>query len=149
MRANSVWDNLGQLAEKGGHKGLLLDIIQNYKTLFYQESCCKLLSGLWVISTCKAVDAGSIPTPASNPRWVCCVVAAWRRMGGNRESPCHRKELAGKICEEIVGRVVELVYTRHLKCLGASHAGSTPVSPTICPRRHRPEAGSNTMAKRV
>ena len=27
--------------------------------------------------------------------------------------------------------MVELVYTRHLKCLGASHAGSTPVSPTI------------------
>ena len=31
------------------------------------------------------------------------------------------------------GRVVELVYTRHLKCLGASHAGSTPVSPTNLP----------------
>jgi hypothetical protein len=28
------------------------------------------------------------------------------------------------------GRVVKLVYTRHLKCLGASHAGSNPVSPT-------------------
>lgn len=28
------------------------------------------------------------------------------------------------------GRVVEWVYTRHLKCLGESHAGSNPVSPT-------------------
>lgn len=28
------------------------------------------------------------------------------------------------------GRVVKWVYTRHLKCLGESHAGSSPVSPT-------------------
>ena len=49
----------------------------------------------------------------------------------------------------IIGRVVELVYTRHLKCLGASHAGSTPVSPTIfcCESTSTPIADTNAVAE--
>ncbi len=57
----------------------------------------------------------------------------WRYMPESRTCPLQLSRAGCRnTCENrIIGRVVELVYTRHLKCLGASHAGSTPVSPTI------------------
>jgi hypothetical protein len=64
--ASLAWDFLGQLAEKSGQTALLLDIIRNRNALFWWESRCKSLMSIDAFSTCKAVDAGSIPTPASN-----------------------------------------------------------------------------------
>jgi len=60
------WDNLGQLAGKGGRTALLSDISRNCNALFWKESRRKPLTALEAISACKAVDAGSIPTPASS-----------------------------------------------------------------------------------
>ena len=40
------------------------------------------------------------------------------------------------------GRVVELVYTRHLKCLGETHVGSNPISPTKPQSRNAAKAVS-------
>jgi len=57
---------LGQLVAKSGHAALLLDIMRNRNALFHGESRCKSLMSIDAFSTCKAVDAGSIPTPASN-----------------------------------------------------------------------------------
>lgn len=59
----------------------------------------------------------------------------WRYMPESRTCPLQLSRAGCRDTREnrMTGRVVELVYTRHLKCLGASHAGSTPVSPTIFP----------------
>ena len=126
-RRTFFWDNLGQLAGKSGRTALLSDIARNCKALFWKESFRKSLIGLKAFSPCKAVDAGSIPTPAS--RFYCGSMAAdasHRNVSSNTVGDW----LQGPAKGQDVGRVVELGYTRHLKCLGASHTGSNPVSPT-------------------
>src|SRR5512134_3708437 len=92
--------------------------------------CLKVSSAGWQsghAAACKAVYAGSIPTPAS--RFYCGSMAA---DAGDRNVSSDSVEdwLQGPAKGQDVGRVVELGYTRHLKCLGASHTGSSPVSPT-------------------
>jgi len=60
----------------------LLDITRNYKTLIWKESFRKPLIGKKAFLPCKAVYAGSIPTPASNPRDPCRQATAKAGLGG-------------------------------------------------------------------
>jgi len=65
VRDNAAWDFLGQLAGKTAHAAFLLDIAQDRKPLFHWELFRKWLWGRGTFSPCKAVDAGSVPIPAS------------------------------------------------------------------------------------
>ncbi len=61
-----AWSNLVQFEAICRATGLLLDIARNRNSLNYKRTGGKALVRNECSKACKAVDAGSIPTPASS-----------------------------------------------------------------------------------